>query len=138
MVEEQAEQEGLSASAYCEMVLKTHHDMEPEERHSRYSADKDLISTINDAVDDLVNSIDELQNDTTPDFEHLQSLRTMYVMALWELLKHEYSPEEREDAIKRAALRLADSQTGASALSEDDAEAADQVSSLASLLAPDS
>ncbi|MBV0926373.1 hypothetical protein KTS45_19375 [Halomicroarcula limicola] len=135
-VEQRADQADLSKSKYCEMVLKKHHGMELRGRLARHSADEDIIATIDDAADDISTSIEEVQVEATPDLEHIQSLETMYVIALWELLKEDYSPAEREAAIKRAALQMNDAAADASAIAQTDDE--EQLSPLDPLLASDS
>ncbi|WP_135305407.1 hypothetical protein [Haloarcula amylovorans] len=108
-LDKRADSAGLSKSKYCELILKNHHGMDLDGRLSRYSANDDVVSTIDRTSTEIIAAIEELKQETTSDVEHLQSLRTMYVLSLWELLKEEYSPEKREAAIKRAALQMADS-----------------------------
>ncbi|QIO25258.1 hypothetical protein [Haloarcula sp. JP-L23] len=134
-IEKHAELADLSKSEYCVRVLKNHHHMDIGGGRAQYAPDEDIAATIDNAVTDLITAIDDLQTDATPDLEHLQSLRTMYVIALWELCKQEYSPAEREDAIKRAALQMGDTQ-GDTASSEDDGSTL-QPSELAGLVSSD-
>ncbi|WP_135305976.1 hypothetical protein [Haloarcula amylovorans] len=136
-LEQRAEQADLSKSKYCEMVLKKHHGMDLNGRLARYSADEDIMETLDDGISSLAASIEELQAEATPDIEHLQSLRTMYVIALWELLKQEYSPAEREGAIKRAALEMSESRSGTTLPTQSDDGQTAQTSPLEALLAAD-
>lgn len=136
-IERRADSADLSKSGYCELILKNHHGIDLDGRLSRYSTDKDLISTIDKATSEVTTAIEELQQDTATDLEHHQSLRTMYVLALWELLKQEYSPSEREEAIKQAAIQMADGKSSQSPSTTNDDAESDLSSPLEALLASD-
>lgn len=111
-IDTRAEEAGMSRSEYCHQLFRDYHDDGLSlEQISRYTVGQRMEEALQASRDDILAAISELQADSVPDLEHIQSLRTMYVLSLWELLKQDYSPEQREQAMRNAALKLNDMQS---------------------------
>ncbi|MFC7078334.1 ribbon-helix-helix protein, CopG family [Haloarcula halophila] len=108
-IERRAEEAGLSISEFCSQALETHLEQETREsEESRYNPSKRLEVKIEQARQEVMETLDELESETSEEIEQLQALRTMYVISLWELLKEDYGPAQRKEAMERASERLAD------------------------------
>ncbi|MFC6977027.1 hypothetical protein ACFQL1_23655 [Halomicroarcula sp. GCM10025709] len=108
-IERKAENAGLSISDFCSQALENHLETEDEKaEENRYNPSKRLELKIEQARQEVMETLDELEPETGEEIKHLQSLRTMYVISLWELLKEDYGPAQRKEAMKRASERLAD------------------------------
>lgn len=108
-IERRAKKTGNSISEFCSQALEAHLEQEDKEaEESRYNPSKRLELKIEQARQEVMDTLDELESETGEEIEQLQALRTMYVISLWELLKEDYGPAQRKEAMERASERLAD------------------------------
>lgn len=106
-IESQADAADQSVSTYCHEVLKEHveSDMDANQQ-ARYGTDTDIELLITELQSELRSLLDSFITETGAEIHHLQSLRTAYAIAIWELIKDDYSPAEREVALKTAGKHV--------------------------------
>lgn len=102
-IEAQANAADKSVSTYCHEVLKEHvEETIAETQRVRYGTDTDIELLLEKLQSELIAIVESFRTDTGAEIHHLQSLRTAYAIAIWELIKDDYSPAEREVALKTA------------------------------------
>ncbi|MFC7078073.1 hypothetical protein [Haloarcula halophila] len=106
-INDQADEAGLSVSDFCEQVLKEHlEDTTSQSQEERYHPSQRLEVTIDDARRDLEAAIERLETAVDEEITDIQSLRTVYAISIWELLKSEYGSPHRKEAMQTAAARV--------------------------------
>ena len=112
---EQAENAGQSVSDFCEQVLKEHLEATTSQsQEERYHPSQRLEVTIDDARRDLEAAIERLEEAVDEEITDIQSLRTVYAISLWELLKPEYGSPHRKEAMQAAAARVKEGENDSS------------------------
>jgi len=102
-IETQANAADKSVSAYCHEVLAEHvEETLDENQRARYGTDTDIELLLEELRSELIGMLDSFITETGAEIHHLQSLRTAYAIAIWELIKDDYSPAQREVALKTA------------------------------------
>ena len=101
---EQAEAEDKSLSEYCHQVVEEHVNREQDRKqYGRYAVDQQIELTLDQIRDEATTLLSTFQSETGAKIDRVQRIRTVYVIALWHLLKNNYSPSQRDAALKRAA-----------------------------------
>jgi hypothetical protein len=101
---EQAEASGQSLSEYCHEVIADHIDREQErQQYGRYGIDQQIELILNEIRDETTEVLSEFESEMGTTLERIQRLRTVYVIAIWRLVKEEYSVPQREAALKHGA-----------------------------------
>lgn len=109
-IESEADDADLSISKYCEQVFQQHLQSEKDESQDwRYHTGERIEVVFDQLQRDITETLESVQADLDGDIENLQSLRTMYVVSLWELLKDDYGLPQQKAAMKAAGDRLDDS-----------------------------
>lgn len=125
-IEEQAEKAGLSVSEFCEQVLEEHlEESTSQSQEERYHPSQRLEVTIDDARRDLKEAIERLEAAVDEEITDIQSLRTVYAISIWELLKSEYGSPHRKEAMQVAAERVKADQNGSSGTESGDSQSVD-------------
>ena len=102
-VKDRAEVADQSISDYCHEVLEAHIDrVTGDSQYERYGTDTQLEVLMEDIREELTTLLTELQSDVGEDLNYMQSIRTAYVIAIWELMKEDYTPSQRRLAMKFA------------------------------------
>lgn len=109
-LEDAAEEEGLSVSRFCEQILRQQiQEQQQEQKDWKYHTGERIEVVFDQLQRDITETLESVQADLDGDIENLQSLRTMYVVSLWELLKDDYGLPQQKAAMKAAGDRLDDS-----------------------------
>jgi hypothetical protein len=112
-IESRADEEGLTVSKYCEQVFQQHLQTEKEEAQDwRYQTGERIEVVIDQMRADIQDEIESFREELDGEITDLQSLRTMYVISLWELLKDDYGLPQQKEAMKAAGQRLNDAEDG--------------------------
>jgi len=102
-LKDQAEASNQSLSEYCHEVLAAHLDEEQDrQQYSRYGVDQQIELVINEFRDEASSQLTEFKSTTGGKLELIQRLRTVYMIAMWRLIKEDYSPARQEAAMKHA------------------------------------
>lgn len=100
---EQAEAADKSLSEYCHEVVEQHITEEKDDQqYRRYGVDQQIELALDELHDETTTLLSEFQSETGTRLEHIQRLRTIYVMAIWRLLKDNHAPSKQESALKSA------------------------------------
>jgi len=100
---EQAEAADKSLSEYCHEIVEQHITQEQDDQqYRRYGADQRIELVLEELRDETSTLLSEFQSETGTRLERMQRLRTIYVMALWRLLREDYATAEQESALKSA------------------------------------
>lgn len=100
---EQAEAADKSLSEYCHEVVEQHITQEQDDQqYRRYGVDQQIELALDELRDETSTLLSEFQSETGTRLEHIQRLRTIYVMAIWRLLRENFAPSEQESALKSA------------------------------------
>jgi len=101
---EQAKASDQSLSEYCHEVIADHINREQERRqYGRYGVDQQIELILNDIRDETTEVLSDFESEMGTTLERIQRLRTVYVIAIWRLVKEEYSTSKREAALKHGA-----------------------------------
>lgn len=99
----QAEAADKSLSEYCHQVVEQHITQEQDDQqYRRYGADQQIELALDELRDETSTLLSNFQSETGTRLERMQRLRTIYVMALWRLIREDYDPSEQESALKSA------------------------------------
>lgn len=99
----EAETREKSLSECCHQVVTEYIDREEDRRqYSRYGVDQQIEIVLTEIREEASTILTEFQSETGVALERLQRLRTVYVIALWRLLKEEYPSAQRKAAMKHA------------------------------------
>lgn len=102
-LEEQAAADNESVSEYCRQVIVEHIEQQPDDQqHRQYSADQQLELVLNQIQDETTTLLSNFQSTTGTLLEHLQRLRTIYAIAVWRLIRQDYTAEQQEAALEYA------------------------------------
>ena len=102
-IKREAETRDQSLSECCHQVVSEYIDREEDRRqYSRYGVDQQIEIVLNEIREEASTILKEFQSETGVTVERLQRLRTVYVIALWRLLKEEYPSSQRKAAMKHA------------------------------------
>lgn len=102
-IEEQAEASNQSLSEYCHEVIAAHIDEEQDkQQYGRYAVDQQIELVLNEIREETSSLLTEFESETAERLELIQRLRTVYVIALWRLIKEDYAPARQEAAMKHA------------------------------------
>lgn len=102
-LKKEAETRDQSLSECCHQVVAEYIDQEEDRRqYSRYGVDQQIEIVLNEIREEASTILSEFQSETGVTLERLQRLRTVYVIALWRLLKEEYPSSQRKAAMKHA------------------------------------
>lgn len=103
-LEEQAEATDTSISECCHEALAKHIDRE-QERHQygRYGVDQQIELVLNEILEEATTQFSEFQTEASTTLERIQRIRTVYVIALWRLVKDDYTAPQRRAALTHAA-----------------------------------
>jgi hypothetical protein len=101
---EQADASGQSLSEYCHAVIADHIDREQERwQYGRYGVDQQIELILNEIRDETTEVLSDFESEMGTHLNRIQRLRTVYVIAIWRLVKQEYSVSQREAALKHGA-----------------------------------
>ncbi|WP_262181400.1 hypothetical protein [Haloarcula laminariae] len=104
---DQAEAAGQSLSKYCDQVITEHIDREQDrQQYGRYGVDQQIELALDQIRDEATAILSNFQSESGARLDRIQRIRTVYVLALWHLLKDDYSSAQQEAALKRAAEHI--------------------------------
>lgn len=99
----EAETRDQSLSECCNQVVTEYIGQEQDRRqYSRYGVDHQIELVLDEIREEISTILTEFQTETGTTVERLQRLRTVYVIALWRLLKDDYPSDRRKAAMKTA------------------------------------
>lgn len=101
---EQADASGHSLSEYCHQVIADHIEREQERRqYGRYGVDQQIELLLTEIRDETTETLADFESETGTKLERIQRIRTVYLIAVWRLVKEEYSVSQRNAALKHGA-----------------------------------
>lgn len=102
-LKDQADARDESCSEYCRKIITEHIEQQPDDQqHRQYSADQQIELVLNQIRDETTARLSNFQSSTGTLLERLQRLRTIYAIAVWRLIKQDYTVEQQEAALKYA------------------------------------
>lgn len=101
---DQAEADNKSCSEYCRDVITDHIDGEQDEQqYRRYGVDQQIELGLTEIRDEATALLSNFQSEMGTRLDRIQRLRTVYVIALWRLVKDDYPVSQQKAAMKHAA-----------------------------------
>lgn len=98
-LQEQADAANTSLSEYCHQVVEEHiSEKQHEQQKRRYSVEQQVELKLDEIRSETSTLLSTFQSERAR-LEHMQRLRTIYVMALWRLLRNDYSQSKQEEAL---------------------------------------
>lgn len=99
-LQEQGDAANKSLSEYCHQVVEEHiSEKQREQQKRRYSVEQQVELKLDEIRSETSTLLSTFQSERAR-LEHMQRLRTIYVMALWRLLRNDYSPSKQKEALK--------------------------------------
>lgn len=101
---EQAEADNKSCSQYCRDLITDHIDQEQDtQQYRRYGVDQQIELVLTEIRDEATGLLSNFQTEMGTRLDRIQRLRTVYIIALWRLVKDDYSVAQQKAAMKHAA-----------------------------------
>ncbi|MFY4815297.1 hypothetical protein ACOJIV_21750 [Haloarcula sp. AONF1] len=101
--EELADEAGTSVSEYGHGIIEDHVGRETGKRqYDRYGTDTELEVTLDSLEKELNDTLSQFKSETLEEVRYVQQVRTAYIIAIWRLIQDNYTPAERQLAMKFA------------------------------------
>lgn len=101
---DQADADNKSCSEYCRDVITDHIDGEQDkQQYRRYGVDQQIEMVLTEIQEEATALLSNFQSEMGTKMDRIQRLRTVYVIALWRLVKDDYPVSQRKAAMKHAA-----------------------------------